>query len=555
MLKLFLRFELEKINKYYKTRTLAKVITSILGLVIFLVIALGIYAFFTSGFRYINADTADDIKNLILLFIFEIFLLILAGIVAFSALVSSIFNLFKGQYNNWIISSPKYKLFPTVIFARSLMTSLLPLCIVFLPVMAALIKIYHIEPVGILFILVSIFLFLLIINLITLLFITIIGFVYYKVSRVIQTLPFNFKGFIVLLTLSVSALISYIWNSIKNIDLVHLFRAEDVDSVLTLSVISNHFSFLPTHPLALEIINWQNKESLAALTNVGILILLVLIAGVAWYVLSPLFYPLWLRFQEGSSSGQDSSTQSHNLVYTFTGPKTSVLFKKEALMLLRNWKGLLWFLFLSCIWLAQIGANTIIGHNIQKYQPDISQKVILLQVLQYIIAIYFISSFTLRFVFPSFSVEKKTTWVLGTAPLNAVKIFFGKYFFYSFFLISLGSIMSYINILVLDIPITNALYSLALFASTILLIVTFGLSLGAMFPNMESDDPEVISTSMSGLFFTAFSLIYGACSDWILYRALESGDFSGVVFYILITVCIIGITLYNVPRFMKRTSF
>ncbi len=555
MLKLFLKFELEKINKYFRTRTLAKVITSMLGLVIFLFIALGIYTFFNSGFRYINADTADDVKNLILLFIYEIFLLILAGIIAFSALVSSIFNLFKGQYNNWIISSPKYKLFPTVIFTRSLMTSLLPLCIVFFPVMAAFVNIYHVEPIGIVFILISIFLFLLIINLITLLFITVTGFVYYKVTQVIRTIPFNFKGFIILLTLSITAFISYIWNSIKNIDLVHIFRAEDVDSVLTLSVISNHFAFLPTHPLALEIISWQNKDSIEALANVGILFLLVLIAGVAWYALSPLFYPLWLRFQEGSSHGQDSSAQSHTLVYTFTGQKTSVLFKKEALILFRNWKGLLWFLFLSCIWLAQIGANTIIGHNIQKYQPDISQKIILLQVLQYIIAIYFISSFALRFVFPSFSVEKKTSWILGTAPINTVKIFFGKYLFYTLFLVSLGITMSYINIVVLNIPIINAVYSLALFTSTIILIVTCSLSLGALFPNMESDDPEVISTSMPGLLFTAFSLIYGACSDWVLYRALESGNFFEVIIFIIITIVIVIGTLYNVPRFMKRTSF
>jgi hypothetical protein len=238
--------------------------------------------------------------------------------------------------------------------------------------------------------------------------------------------------------------------------------------------------------------------------------------------------------------------------YHFNGGRTMALFTKEALISSRNWKGISWFLFLALIWLIQIGANVIMGHNIQKYQPDVSEKTILLQVIQFIIAVYFISSFTLRFVFPSFSAEKKTAWIVGTAPLNFKKIFFGKYFFYTLFLVVLGLFMNTVNTLVLGLTFVPALYATVLFVVTIVFIVTFGLSLGVLFPSTETDDPEVISTSMPGLFFTAVSLIYGAIADLVLYVTLEHGTFGYLVLYLVITVaCIVGMLIETPARAIR----
>jgi hypothetical protein len=86
-----------------------------------------------------------------------------------------------------------------------------------------------------------------------------------------------------------------------------------------------------------------------------------------------------------------------------------------------------------------------------------------------------------------------------------------------------------------------------LFVTTIIFIVTFGLSLGALFPNTETDDPEAISTSMSGLFFTASSLGYGALSAWILYKTLLLQDVSMLILFVLCTVILIALMLYKTP--------
>jgi hypothetical protein len=41
-------------------------------------------------------------------------------------------------------------------------------------------------------------------------------------------------------------------------------------------------------------------------------------------------------------------------------------------------------------------------------------------------------------------------------------------------------------------------------------VTLYGLALGALFPNFETDDPEILSTSFPGLTFIFTSVMYGA---------------------------------------------
>jgi hypothetical protein len=383
-----------------------------------------------------------------------------------------------------------------------------------------------------------------------------ISYLYYSFSQKTKIVSFSFKRLIVLLLFIVAIILGGVWNTVKNVDLVQVFKA-DVDSTsLSVSNISNHFVFLPTHPFALEMLNWQTGEQVNAVMDFLFILLLAATAMFLWWRFSVIFYPLWQKFQEGNREIQSKgSLFGKSVVYQFTGGRTLALFKKELLISSRNWKGILWFLFLSFIWLAQIGANVIIRHNIDRYEPDIIKKTAILQALQYIIAVYFISSFTLRFVFPSFSVEKKTAWILASSPLSFKRIFYGKYLFYTLFFVALGTVMSYTNVVILHLTFTYALYSMGLFISAIIFIVTLGLSLGALFPSYENDDPEVISTSMPGLFFTALALIYGALSDVALYFTITRGTTVWLVSSVILTFIGVGIFLITVPRLVQRRNF
>ena len=163
-------------------------------------------------------------------------------------------------------------------------------------------------------------------------------------------------------------------------------------------------------------------------------------------------------------------------------------------------------------------------------------------------------AFALRFVFPSFSVEKKTLWILESAPLTFRKIFLSKYAFYTSLFLVVGLLMEYINILILRVSFISASYSLFLFISAIIFIITLALSMGAIFPSQDSDDPEAVSTSMSGLFFTALSLLYGAISTFILYKVLLGSSTVELVVLVSLTLSLLAFLLWFVP-YKKRVLF
>ena len=555
MIKLFLTFELGKVRKYFSTKKSAKIITSILFFIVFGTVSAGIYGFFVSGFRYINIESEETIRLALTLFLYEVFLIVLSSIIIFSGMVSGIFNLFKGGYNNWLISSPGYTFFPKFILLRSIATSLLPVVVMFVPTVLALTKVYNLNVLAIVVIMASVILLIVILNAITLLFLLIVARTYYHIAKRIKSLQFTERGLIFYLFAIASLVAFKMYTFFISVDLILFFKAMMVNETVSISSIGSYFSLLPTHPLAMMILNFQNHHALLALSNFIVLFVLASVLILLWWKFSIYFYPLWQKFQEGSGAKSYVREGGLSLTpYYFLGGSLTALFKKEFLISSRNWKGLLWFFFLMFIWLMQIVANLVLGQNIRKHEYDIVEKIVSLQLIQYIVAIYFMSSFALRFVFPSFSAEKKMSWVANSAPISFKKIFFGKYLFYTTAFLCLGIFMNYVNGLVLHLPFTHLFFSTVLFIVAIIFIIALALSLGAIFPSTETDDPEATSTSMPGLLFTAFALMYGALSDVVLYFTLTSSNFMYFISYTTLTVIFVAILLIYTPKIVKNRA-
>lgn len=554
MLKLFLRFQFSKARKYFRTRATAKAITALLFVAVLVFLGMGIYGFSLSGFRYIYFGVEETFRAPLSLFIYEAFLLILAGLIIASAMVSGVFSLFRGGNDAWFISTPGYRVFPKLIFIKSMLVSIWPLIIMFFPVILALEKMYSLGLGSIVLITAGIVLLLLLANTLTLSIVIVLGYVYFIFSRIFKFIRFRFAGFVALLLIAIAANLAYVWRAVAELDLVSMFKADNADAVVTVSNIGSYFASFPTHELAMQIISLQIGDWGAALSHAWTFLAVTLIAVLAWWLVSPLYYPLWQGFQEGRGQNIDKNSRS-GISYRFKGGLLSALFKKELLVASRDWKGVLWFSFLTLIWLIQIGGSLIMEHNIRRHEVNIEATMATLQTIQFVIAAYFICAFTLRFVFPSFSVEKKTAWILGTAPIQMTKLFFGKYLFYGSVFVSLGLLMNYINATILNVSVAQALYSTVLLSVTIISVVTFGMMLGALFPNKESDDPEVISTSMSGLFFTAVSLLYGGLGAWTLKQALVASNLAYLEAFVAISLALVAFALFLVPRFMRRTIF
>lgn len=552
MLSLFFRFELGKLVKYFETKTLAKIITSLLFLVVFTFVGLGIYGFFVSGFRLINIEAEEDIRMALMLFLYEAFFIVLSGVILVSSLLSSLFNLFRGGYNDWIITSPSFSLFPKIVFLRSIQTSLLPMAVLFIPTILAFNKMYSVGILAFAALFISAFLLLVFISGTTLTLVVLVASFYKRLTKIFRRSFLGFKTLVVTLVAILFSFALVAWRSLTNLDLVRVFRAENVDSDISIATISAYFDHLPTHPFALQMVYWKGQMVSEAMLQLGALFILALLSTLLWWFIAPRFYPLWLTLQEGDMSLRVRNAGQSTFRYIFSGNQLMVLFKKELLVSSRNLRGILWFLFLFLIWILQIGTSVLLDNNVRRHEADISTKVALAQAIQFVIAIYFIASFALRFAFPSFSVEKKTSWILHTAPISFRKIFYGKYAFYVVVFSVLGSIMSTISTEALGMSPMLAFYSSLLLTTVILFVVTLAISLGALFPNTETDDPEVITTSMPGLFFTALALLYGTLSGWILYMTVLDLTPLTLPLFVLITCLMSVLLLVATPKLARK---
>jgi ABC-2 type transport system permease protein len=322
--------------------------------------------------------------------------------------------------------------------------------------------------------------------------------------------------------------------------------------MVSVETISRKFIYLPSNPLALSVHYWEEHNSkTASLYFLELIVFASLLTAIGWKS-ADLFLPLWQKLQEGAPMVKNGTTRQKTKSYLFPSGPLKALFSKEMIISARNSKNILWFSFLFFIWLIQAGLNSVLSHNIRNYQIDANFNSSLVQAFQFITSVFFVTAFTLRFVFPAFSSERKTLWILGSAPLNQKKIFLAKFAFYSLFFCLIGLLIGCLNIAGLPLTVSYVGLTLLLFITAILFIVAFGLSLGALFPNLETDDPGVISTSLSGLTFMTLSLVYGACGGLMIFIALNKHSLIQLLIFCAGSLLAVFFLVYLTPKYLRN---
>jgi len=556
MLKQLFKFQANRILRYFTTRLAAKLITVGLFFTVFLLVAMGIYLFFREGFYYINSD--QYFRQPITLYVYEIFFIIIGLIIVFNSFIFGLFGLFRGSDNNWLISSPNYRSFPRYIFLNACLSSAWPLFLIVLPVLFAIKTVYQLN----IFSLVMIFLavVLLVIFLVGLIF-TCLTLVAALLNKIFSKSPYfglTFKKLLTVMILLIILITWFIWQTSVNTDLIRLFKAQDLSAlnIDTVALISRQFHLLPSHLVAVTIFSIQYHRLSQVWSDFFILLFITILAVTAFWLSSGrLFLNSWKKMQEGNFLatvyGDINATRVKNSFH-FSGGQVNSLFKKEMLTAKRDIKSLLWFIFLLFIWLMQTGVNLVLAKNIVNYQLNQAIWPAVIQVMQFVTAVYFISAFVMRFVFPAFSTERKVSWILASAPLNWSKIFWAKYGFYLLVFLSLGLVIGYSNLAILNIPWQMMGLSLSLFIVATIFIITLGLAMGIIFPNFETDDPAVLSTSLTGLSFILITSLYGALGGWILLSTIKANSVLPILTFELISLIIVAGLLIKAPNSLKN---
>jgi ABC-2 type transport system permease protein len=544
--------------RYFKKNRLAKLVTVGMFLMVFFLVALGIYFFARRGFMFIAKD--PFLRSAMPLYIYEQFLLFVSFLAFISGLITSAFGLFKNYNDKWIMATPRYRSVFFWNFWKIFSSSVWPLFVVVLPAFLAIRSIFDVFGV-------FDFIFLMaLVALLTALMVLAAVIVVMGAAKILHLMSKYLKSNFVsigwltaLLFLVVAALFAFTRIRVATHDVVELFQATDVATAsASVGLIYEQFSVFPSHFVAVATYALQNGVVSTALLQGLKLLLLTLAVFVGFYLMSNLYLVLWQAFQEGGYKAKAEAAVSDKKPKVFPrflkGP-VGALLEKEAIVSMRTGKNLMWFLFLLSLWLIQTALNDFVSITMSKYAINRSIVPGSIQALQMATIVYFVTAFVMRFAFPAFSSEKKTSWIVLSSPVNMKKVYYAKLLFYGASFLAVGVVVGLLNIAILQFPILSALLSFIMFLTAIIFVTVYGLSLGAIFPNFDTDDPQVLSTTLPGLGFMFGSLFYGAIGAALLYVFISGGSVLGFVFFEVLSFVVVGALVYLAPRSLQKKEF
>jgi ABC-2 type transport system permease protein len=551
------------LRRWFRNQKVAKSITIVLFLAVLYGVAFAVYSFFKWQFGLIAQDMY--LRVALPLFYYEGLFLVVFLLVFVSSFITAIFALFRGgQADALVMSSPKFSMVFWRAYRRTLFSAAWPLIVITIPAFLGSVAVFPVSFWGgVLSVLSVLFLAGISASLAVMLFFVCacgLGILAHYLGRI-------FLGFgkaISLSLLFMAAGLVFVWQRVGIGDITAIFAPMNAAwSASRIDIIFSRFGVFPSHIVTLTLFNAQQGSfAVATIATAGLAAMFGLCL-LGMRILTWGFLPLWQSFQEGRYEAKTVSTEkvmrTHGAGKRVTFPRyfkspLGALFEKEEIVLFRGMKSALWFFFLLVLWMMQVVLEFFIRGALMKSGAGSVSTLAVVEALQLVTAVYFVSAFVLRFVLPAFSGEARTAWILGAAPLRMQSVFWTKFFFYLSIFLLLGVVFCGFNFLIIQTAVIQGFAFAAFALLMIVFIVTFGLGLGAIFPNFDSDDPEVVSTSLPGLGFIFGSLFYGGAGAYLFYGFLMgSSTILALVGFdaltILLGIAVIELSLYSLRKF------
>jgi ABC-2 type transport system permease protein len=140
---------------------------------------------------------------------------------------------------------------------------------------------------------------------------------------------------------------------------------------------------------------------------------------------------------------------------------------------------------------------------------------------------FVLAAIAARFVFPAFSLEGRTLWLLRSSPVSASEILASKFWTGAIPLTGMALILTVMTNLVLGVPHALFLLSLGSILCMSLAFTAQALAWGVFYPQFESENAAQIPTSIGGLLFMLGALgslgFVVVAQGWALRGYLASG--------------------------------
>ncbi len=532
MLKYFIKYHSNKIVRYYKKNKVARILVSLGILVIMISISWAVFKAASYGLNFTQIENDNFLNQVGPLYIYEIFLVLSGFLVFVSSAIFSLVNFFKAHRDTWIMSSPRYRDVLVFNSFKAVYSSTWAIIIIIIPLLIAVSQTFSLSFLSILIAFFAVTFFIVSCSLLAI----IAMFAFSMLMKSLKVKSFTVLS--LLMGVLSSSIAIFIWQKIVNMNLEKAFQVQSiVDS--SSSFFIQHFSSLFSHLPAMTIFYLQESNVNLAWQNLLILIGILVIICLMIKLLKNKYLYVWQIFQEGRFEAINDKEKTKKPLIIGSFPKTAegVIYRKELFTGLRVSKNILWSSFLALILFAQVGVISLLD----KYS-SIGDGFILggnIMAIQLSIVLFFITAFILRFVFPSFSQESGTSWLIGASPIKMSKVFVGKYKFYSFLL----SFLVVFSLLLYIIPLEVS-FNMAIFLTIISILATItltmlGLSLGAIYINFESNDPGELGTTGPGIMFIIFSLAYIFLTSYLFYLSISNLSYFPIIIFVLISFVLI----------------
>jgi ABC-2 type transport system permease protein len=246
--------------------------------------------------------------------------------------------------------------------------------------------------------------------------------------------------------------------------------------------------------------------------------LLLLSTGIFFALLAlgigqKVYHPLWL-YRNSESRSRDHESRIHQSeIQNWNIPRSPVLglIWKDLKLFLRDptqWTQAIILLSLLMVYVISL-------HRTPIYFKDPFWRT-LVSFINLGFTGYVFATLSIRFTYPTISLEGYSFWVLRSSPLSIRKLFLGKLLVNLLIGILLIQTLVILSNILLDVGFVMSLLSSIAVLFFAFSLVSISMGFGAMFPDMKERNPSKIASGPGGLLTALVSLTYIAISATIL---------------------------------------
>jgi ABC-2 type transport system permease protein len=313
--------------------------------------------------------------------------------------------------------------------------------------------------------------------------------------------------------------------------------------------------FLPTTWLVNLVSFWQ-KDPLLGLKNLLFLFFSYLVLLVLVLILRGKFYLQAVgKTSQGrfiAASWDEVKKKARAFPYVLKG-RMGALTEKDWLVVFRTPNQIFqiaFIVFLEIVYLLIIIRLPLT--RLRRLFPNWYQDQLL--VFNFLFVNYLTSVFSMRFLFPMISLEGHSAWIVWSAPIKRMKVFWQK-FLSSFLIILIWlEISTFLSIKTFRLSLFTQWPLFLINLPLSLTMVAISLGMGAIKPNFWEKNPEKLSTSPGGIMATTLCLVYIGGISFLAFVQKEANIFNPLIHLAvwLISLFIAMPILLQVSQRIKR---